>query len=157
MASRSRRKSSLAAKDGSMAAGKDTSTIKSARPREKTSKIGDHASDGEKENKIKPTRGKTPKPPVKTAHDDTKTNYCLCNQPDDGSPMVSCSLCNEWYVFLSAPPSASSNLSAYDLEVYVCPTCHAKTGRRSISECHRLVFHSFYIMLGSPALHNVLR
>lgn len=151
MVSRSRRKSSLAAKDGSMAVGKDASVIKSTRPREK---IGDHTSDDEKENKIKPTRGKTPKPVVKTAHDDTKTNYCLCNQPDDGSPMVCCSICNDWYHFRCVNLGLEE---ASELEVYVCPTCHAKTGRRSISECHRLVFHSFYIMLGSPALHNVFR
>ncbi|KIK23899.1 hypothetical protein PISMIDRAFT_64903, partial [Pisolithus microcarpus 441] len=129
--SRSRRKSSLAAKDGSMAVGKDASVIKSTRPREK---IGDHTSDDEKENKIKPTRGKTPKPVVKTVHDDTKTNYCLCNQPDDGSPMVCCSICNDWYVYHFRCVNLGLE-EASELEVYVCPTCHAKTGRRSISEC----------------------
>ncbi|KAI5999330.1 hypothetical protein F5J12DRAFT_724472 [Pisolithus orientalis] len=68
---------------------------------------------------------------MKTAHDDTATKYCLCDQPDDGSPMVCCSLCNEWYHFRCVNLGLED---ASELEVYVCPTCHTKTGRRSISD-----------------------
>jgi len=102
MASRTRRKSSPATKNIPVSAGKDAPSSKSSRTREKPIKIDDNASDGEKENKAKPTRSK-PKPPNKSAHDGKikdKTSYCLCNQPDDGSPMVCCSLCNEWCAIL---------------------------------------------------------
>ncbi|KAL4065849.1 hypothetical protein J3A83DRAFT_4099230 [Scleroderma citrinum] len=132
MASRSRRKSSPAAKDSSR---KDVSSSRSSRARERPTKIDDNTSDGGKETKPRPTRGK-PKPQNKSAHDgkiNDKTSYCLCNQPDDGSPMVYCSLCNEWYHFRCVNLGLED---ASELEVYVCPTCTAKTGRRSISECH---------------------
>ena len=95
MASRTRRKSSPAPKSIPVAAGKEIPASKSSR---RLTKIDDNASDGEKENKSKPARGK-PKPPNKSAHDGKikdRTTYCLCNQPDDGTPMVCCSLCNEW-------------------------------------------------------------
>ncbi|KAJ6581496.1 hypothetical protein B0H19DRAFT_508856 [Mycena capillaripes] len=40
---------------------------------------------------IKPKRAKSSTPAV----------YCLCRKGDDGSPMVNCGECDEWYVFFS--------------------------------------------------------
>ncbi|KAG6332199.1 hypothetical protein ID866_6892, partial [Astraeus odoratus] len=66
---------------------KDVSSSRAARSREKPAKIDDPAGDDEKENKARSTRAK---PKAKTAHDGKikeHTGYCLCHQPDDGSPM----------------------------------------------------------------------
>jgi len=58
-------------------------------------------SEMEKENKT--TRGKA-KTPIKTHYDQDsqvkeKSTFCLCHQPDDGTPMVCCSVCDEWCVY----------------------------------------------------------
>ena len=47
----------------------------------------------EKENvKMNGSSGK-----AKVARKGSKT-YCLCKKPDDGSPMIHCSQCKDWYV-----------------------------------------------------------
>lgn len=56
-------------------------------------------SEMEKENKT--IRGKA-KAPIKAAQDSQakeKSAFCLCHQPDDGTPMVCCAVCDEWCVY----------------------------------------------------------
>ncbi|KAF8448951.1 hypothetical protein L210DRAFT_2636771 [Boletus edulis BED1] len=71
-----------------------------ARSKEKLTKSDDTVSDIEKENRSRAARTRskaqvTPSTDTRHAKNDT---YCLCNQPDDGSPMVCCSECSEWCV-----------------------------------------------------------
>ncbi|KAJ7116023.1 hypothetical protein C8R44DRAFT_587834, partial [Mycena epipterygia] len=73
----------------------------------------------------------TPKIKSKQAKSPTPAIYCLCRKGDDGSPMVNCGQCDEWYHF------ACINLSeqtAEDINVYICPSCTEKTGHRTVSE-----------------------
>ncbi|KIJ65580.1 hypothetical protein HYDPIDRAFT_88457 [Hydnomerulius pinastri MD-312] len=159
MSSRSRTKSASTTKDGLQTSFKDSSPSKTNQTREKSTKSEDHVSDFEKENRTRTARGK-PKSQSKTTNDGKmkeKSNYCLCNQPDDGSPMVCCSACNEWYHFRCVKLSAEE---ASELEVYVCPLCTEKTGRRTISECHRSPFCSLLrrnARLFRPCNKNVYR
>lgn len=46
--------------------------------------------------------------------------YCLCRGPDDGSPMICCDKCNEWYHIRCIQISARL---ARSLEKYFCPKC----------------------------------
>ncbi|KAJ7760574.1 hypothetical protein B0H16DRAFT_1884744 [Mycena metata] len=69
--------------------------------------------------KTKPKRTKSPIPAI----------YCLCRKGDDGSPMVNCGECDEWYHFGCI--SLSEN-TADDINVYICAPCTEKTGRRTV-------------------------
>lgn len=42
-------------------------------------------------------KGKGPTP-LKVTRAAKRKQYCLCKQPDDGTPMVNCSECKDWYV-----------------------------------------------------------
>ncbi|KII87366.1 hypothetical protein PLICRDRAFT_253082 [Plicaturopsis crispa FD-325 SS-3] len=61
----------------------------------------------EKENKRTKPKSTTPRvtmssvmvPPRKTTRATVKKEYCTCRQPDDGTPMVHCSECKDWYHF----------------------------------------------------------
>ncbi|KAF8141535.1 hypothetical protein EV363DRAFT_1425646 [Boletus edulis] len=104
-----------------------------ARSKEKSTKSDDTVSDIEKENRSRAARTRskaqvTPSTDTRHAKNDT---YCLCNQPDDGSPMVCCSECSEWFHFRCVKLSVQQ---AEDLEVFVCPTCTENTGRRMIMQ-----------------------
>ncbi|EJF64119.1 hypothetical protein DICSQDRAFT_100770 [Dichomitus squalens LYAD-421 SS1] len=57
--------------------------------------------------------------------------YCLCKKPDDGSPMIHCSSCKDWYHFRCVELSETD---AEEIQHYVCPLCHEKTGARTIRE-----------------------
>ncbi|KAJ7180665.1 hypothetical protein C8R46DRAFT_1070186 [Mycena filopes] len=67
----------------------------------------------------KPKRAKSPTPAI----------YCLCRKGDDGTPMVNCGECDEWYHFHCISLSEDT---ADDINVYVCPACTEKTGRRTV-------------------------
>jgi hypothetical protein len=49
-----------------------------------------------KENLQKNAYGKSHSKPEKASK--AKKSYCLCHQPDDGTPMVNCSECKDWQV-----------------------------------------------------------
>ncbi|PIL25119.1 transcription factor [Ganoderma sinense ZZ0214-1] len=57
--------------------------------------------------------------------------YCLCKKADDGSPMIHCSTCKDWYHFRCVD---LSERDAEEIQSYVCPACHEKTGARIIKE-----------------------
>ncbi|KZT71960.1 hypothetical protein DAEQUDRAFT_706216 [Daedalea quercina L-15889] len=59
--------------------------------------------------------------------------HCLCRKPDDGSPMIRCEECKEWYVYHFRCVNLSAR-DAEDVQTYVCPSCHERTGLRTISE-----------------------
>jgi hypothetical protein len=65
-------------------------------------KAEDHMSEMEKENKTSRRKAKTM---IKAAHHardsqgKEKSSFCLCHKPDDGTPMVCCSGCDEWCVY----------------------------------------------------------
>jgi hypothetical protein len=60
--------------------------------------------------------------------------FCSCRGVDDGTPMVQCGTCNEWYHFGCVQLSEDD---ASEIMVYVCPTCQEKTGRRTVSKCQK--------------------
>ncbi|KAJ7504346.1 hypothetical protein B0H11DRAFT_1905589 [Mycena galericulata] len=68
--------------------------------------------------KSKQKRTKSP-PPV----------YCVCRKGDDGTPMVNCGECEDWYHFSCVNLSEQT---AEDINVYICPSCTEKTGQRTV-------------------------
>ncbi|KAJ6493534.1 hypothetical protein C8R47DRAFT_975143 [Mycena vitilis] len=73
--------------------------------------------------KTKSKRVKSPTP--------TPAIYCLCRTGDDGSPMVYCEECDEWYHFACVGLNEDT---AGDIVIFVCKPCEEKTGRRTVSE-----------------------
>ncbi|KAI9509768.1 hypothetical protein F5148DRAFT_1298712 [Russula earlei] len=57
--------------------------------------------------------------------------FCSCRGIDDGTPMVQCGTCDEWYHFQCIQLSEDD---ASEIMVYVCPSCQEKTGRRTVME-----------------------
>ncbi|KAH8093285.1 hypothetical protein BXZ70DRAFT_392172 [Cristinia sonorae] len=55
--------------------------------------------------------------------------HCLCKKPDDGSPMILCSECNEWYHFGCVDLKEEV---AEDIHIYVCSSCSQKTGLHTV-------------------------
>ncbi|KAI0629133.1 hypothetical protein C8Q77DRAFT_307225 [Trametes polyzona] len=55
--------------------------------------------------------------------------YCVCKKPDDGSPMIHCSSCKDWFHFRCVELSEQD---AEEIQLYICPSCHQKTGARII-------------------------
>lgn len=49
--------------------------------------------------------------------------YCLCRGPDDGSVMLCCDMCDEWFHCrcVQIDPEKAGNI-----EHYTCPTCTTK-------------------------------
>ncbi|KAI0820319.1 hypothetical protein BC628DRAFT_1397687 [Trametes gibbosa] len=80
----------------------------------------------EKEN------AKVPGPPGRSRV--TRRNskaYCVCRKPDDGSPMIHCSSCKDWFHFRCVELSEKD---AEEIQLYICPSCQQKTGARVIKE-----------------------
>ncbi|KAF7309785.1 Transcription elongation regulator [Mycena indigotica] len=77
------------------------------------------------------TRTKAPPKPKMKRDSAIKTSqiYCLCHGVDDGSPMVNCGECKEWYHFSCVDLSEGT---ADDINVYICPLCVTKTGQRTV-------------------------
>ena len=64
--------------------------------------------------------------------------YCTCRQPDDGMPMISCSECEEWYVFSSIDLFSSIERKFF-LGIISLASISARTMRRiSVSLSMRL-------------------
>ncbi|KAI0350712.1 hypothetical protein OH77DRAFT_1412629 [Trametes cingulata] len=57
--------------------------------------------------------------------------YCICNKPNDGSPMIHCASCKDWFHFRCVELSEKD---AEEIQLYICPPCHQKTGARTIKE-----------------------
>ncbi|KAJ3815288.1 hypothetical protein F5876DRAFT_31060 [Lentinula aff. lateritia] len=55
--------------------------------------------------------------------------YCSCKKGDDGTPMIYCSECKEWYHFTCINLDETD---AEDISVYVCPSCSDKTGLHTL-------------------------
>lgn len=113
---------------------KDHLNPKKPRSKEKSAKTADTVSDIEKENRSRTARSRSKaqaKPTNDPRHAKNDT-YCLCNQPDDGSPMVCCSECHEWCV--PSPATVQSPHGAIPLKIQVSfPVCEAqcRAGGRS--------------------------
>ncbi|EED81881.1 predicted protein [Postia placenta Mad-698-R] len=74
--------------------------------------------------------------------------FCVCRKPDDGTPMIRCEQCREWFVFSATGLGAIrlncvryhfrcvglSERDAEDIQTYICERCHQKTGLRTIME-----------------------
>ncbi|KAF9497211.1 hypothetical protein BDN71DRAFT_1445288 [Pleurotus eryngii] len=56
---------------------------------------------------------------------------CTCRGQDDGTPMIECSRCGEWYHFTCIQLSESD---AEDIRIYICPPCTEKTSERTIMD-----------------------
>ncbi|THH17772.1 hypothetical protein EW146_g3089 [Bondarzewia mesenterica] len=65
------------------------------------------------------------------AKDRVKGPYCLCKGPDDGTPMVQCGHCKDWYHFRCIDLNEED---AEEIKVYVCPPCTEKTGKHTVME-----------------------
>ncbi|KAI0334554.1 hypothetical protein GY45DRAFT_1269691 [Cubamyces sp. BRFM 1775] len=57
--------------------------------------------------------------------------YCMCKKPNDGSPMIHCASCKDWFHFRCVELSEKD---AEEIQLYICPSCHQKTGARTIKE-----------------------
>ncbi|KAI9431373.1 hypothetical protein H4582DRAFT_1858968 [Lactarius indigo] len=55
--------------------------------------------------------------------------FCSCRAVDDGTPMVQCGKCDEWYHFRCVNLSEDD---ASEIMVYVCSSCQEKTGWRTV-------------------------
>ncbi|KAK0547710.1 Transcription factor bye1 [Tilletia horrida] len=55
--------------------------------------------------------------------DDDQAVYCICKAKDDGSPMVECGLCEDWFHLRCV---GLSKRAVDKLKSYVCPPCTAK-------------------------------
>ncbi|KAH9056266.1 hypothetical protein EDB87DRAFT_1638219 [Lactarius vividus] len=55
--------------------------------------------------------------------------FCSCRGVDDGTPMVQCGNCDEWYHFRCVNLSEDD---ASEIMVYVCSSCQEKTGWRTV-------------------------
>ncbi|KAH9032800.1 hypothetical protein EDB85DRAFT_1180549 [Lactarius pseudohatsudake] len=58
--------------------------------------------------------------------------FCSCRGVDDGTPMVQCGNCDDWYHFRCVNLSEDD---ASEIMVYVCSSCQEKTGWRTVSKC----------------------
>ncbi|KAI0731322.1 hypothetical protein C8Q76DRAFT_691152 [Earliella scabrosa] len=56
--------------------------------------------------------------------------YCVCRKPDDGSPMIHCSTCKDWFHFRCV---GLTELEAGEIQSYACPSCHQKAGARTVN------------------------
>jgi len=65
--------------------------------------------------------------------DELTPRYCLCRKPDDGTFMIECDGCHEWF---HGPCVGLTNKVAKSLTSYICPPCAAKrlTGDTSMLE-----------------------
>ncbi|WFD04400.1 Transcription factor bye1 [Malassezia obtusa] len=52
--------------------------------------------------------------------------YCICRKSNDGSPMICCSTCGEWYHFRCI---GLTKRAAEDLDEYVCQACTEKEAK----------------------------
>ncbi|TFY74439.1 hypothetical protein EWM64_g9573 [Hericium alpestre] len=92
---------------------------------------------GEKENKVTPAKSKVngtaarAGPKEKKTKGKEKPRYCLCKGDDDGTPMVFCCLCENWYHFRCVDLTEEE---AENIQLYVCPPCTEKTGRCTVME-----------------------
>ncbi|KAF5387320.1 hypothetical protein D9757_005755 [Collybiopsis confluens] len=94
----------------------------------------------EKENKkLKdPVSIKTSKPQSKPLKSKTRETsaapsaqmFCWCKQGDDGTPMIHCTECKNWFHFSCIDLNETD---AEDISVYVCSSCSEKTGLYSVS------------------------
>jgi len=64
---------------------------KQGRPR----KVDPSSDETGKENKVMGAKSQRKGPTTKTKASAKKV-YCICKQPDDGSPMVNCAECKDW-------------------------------------------------------------
>ncbi|KAF5350240.1 hypothetical protein D9758_007833 [Tetrapyrgos nigripes] len=72
--------------------------------------------------------------------------FCTCRRNDDGTPMVYCGECQDWYHF------SCVNLSereAEDINVYVCPACSERTGLHSVIAYHESIYETLLYMVGA--------
>ncbi|KAI0705186.1 hypothetical protein BC835DRAFT_1314819 [Cytidiella melzeri] len=83
-------------------------------------------------SKLKASTSKTPKV------------HCSCSLPDDGSPMIHCSECKEWYHFKCVQLDTRD---AEDIQVYVCAPCTDKTGLRTVSEYRSSVCTDIFLFV----------
>ncbi|KAK0202607.1 hypothetical protein DFS33DRAFT_1341611 [Desarmillaria ectypa] len=81
-----------------------------AHPEKKNEKSG---------TKLKSTRTKATK---------SEKVYCICRKDDDGTPMIQCTECTDWYHFSCVNLTEDT---AEDIAAYICPGCTEKTGRRT--------------------------
>ena len=49
--------------------------------------------------------------------------YCICNGPDDGSFMIACDFCCEWF---HGNCVGVTEKQAQKIDLYVCPECKRK-------------------------------
>ncbi|KAI0084453.1 transcription factor S-II, central domain-containing protein [Irpex rosettiformis] len=81
----------------------------------------------EKENVTKVNGGSLSRAASKSSQE-----VCFaCQQPDDGSPMIHCSECKEWFHFKCLQLDSRE---AEDIHLYVCASCTEKTGLQTVME-----------------------
>ena len=53
----------------------------------------------------------------------TATAYCICNGPNDGSFMMACDFCDEWF---HGNCAGVTEKQGHKTDLYVCPECKRK-------------------------------
>ncbi|KAF9266956.1 hypothetical protein L218DRAFT_956046 [Marasmius fiardii PR-910] len=76
-----------------------------------------------------------PPPPARKANSKAKAKiedvFCSCKKGDNGTPMVHCTECKDWYHFSCVNLDEET---AGDISVYICPTCSDRTGLRTVMQ-----------------------
>ncbi|KAF9075359.1 hypothetical protein BDP27DRAFT_1315936 [Rhodocollybia butyracea] len=113
-------------------------TPKSSKP---SSKSQDVESQAGKENKnvqetdtdmTVDTKGKNPVIDSQIASSTTTVSdqlFCTCKKGDDGTPMIHCAECKDWFHFSCINLDETD---AEDISVFVCPACSEKTSLHSL-------------------------
>ncbi|KAG7093685.1 hypothetical protein E1B28_007343 [Marasmius oreades] len=57
--------------------------------------------------------------------------FCFCRKSDNGTPMVYCVECKDWYHFSCVDLDEQT---AHDISVYICPACSNRTGLHPVME-----------------------
>eukprot|EP01083_Nonionella_stella_P000897 2559_1 len=64
------------------------------------------------------------------SEDDDPTLYCICRKKDDGSKMVECDYCNEWFHIRCINVSKARFKKIKKGASFDCPTCHNKGSKK---------------------------
>jgi len=67
--------------------------------------------------------------------------YCLCRGPDNGSPMICCDTCNDWFHLRCVKISVKA---ARTVDKYVCPNCSPNLSPNSGNQSTKSMENEFF-------------
>ncbi|KAG9032082.1 hypothetical protein FRB95_001943 [Tulasnella sp. JGI-2019a] len=78
----------------------------------------------EEDSELPPPEEETGNPVV--VADENEKTWCVCHSADDGTPMITCECCDNWFHFRCISLTESD---AEEIGTYVCDACHESTGK----------------------------